>query len=276
MKKDTLVKKIVSAPYYLWAVLFVIVPLVMVIYYAFTDANGAFSLDYIKTLDSYRYIFLRSIWYGFLATVICLVIAYPLAYIMANSGASFQRMSMILVMLPMWMNFLIRTYSWMTILEDTGIINTLLQKIGLGPLHMINTPGAVVLGMVYDYLPFMILPLYTIMAKMNRSVIEAAQDLGASKLTVMRKVILPLSLPGIASGFTMVFVPSVSTFYISKKLGGGTFAMIGDVIEMQFQSSYNYNLGATLSLVLMVLIIICMAVMNRFTEEEDDKGGLIA
>ena len=248
----------------------------MVIYYAFTDANGAFSLDYIKTLDSYRYIFLRSIWYGFLATVICLVIAYPLAYIMANSGASFQRMSMILVMLPMWMNFLIRTYSWMTILEDTGIINTLLQKIGLGPLHMINTPGAVVLGMVYDYLPFMILPLYTIMAKMNRSVIEAAQDLGASKLTVMRKVILPLSLPGVASGFTMVFVPSVSTFYISKKLGGGTFAMIGDVIEMQFQSSYNYNLGATLSLVLMVLIIICMAVMNRFTQEEDDKGGLIA
>lgn len=276
MKKDTLVKKIVSAPYYLWAVLFVIVPLVMVIYYAFTDANGAFSLDYIKTLDSYRYIFLRSIWYGFLATVICLVIAYPLAYIMANSGASFQRMSMILVMLPMWMNFLIRTYSWMTILEDTGIINTLLQKIGLGPLHMINTPGAVVLGMVYDYLPFMILPLYTIMAKMNRSVIEAAQDLGASKLTVMRKVIFPLSMPGVASGFTMVFVPSVSTFYISKKLGGGTFAMIGDVIEMQFQSSYNYNLGATLSLVLMVLIIICMAVMNRFTEEEDDKGGLIA
>lgn len=276
MKKDTLVKKIVSAPYYLWAVLFVIVPLVMVIYYAFTDANGAFSLDYIKTLDSYRYIFLRSIWYGFLATVICLVIAYPLAYIMANSGASFQRMSMILVMLPMWMNFLIRTYSWMTILEDTGIINTLLQKIGLGPLHMINTPGAVVLGMVYDYLPFMILPLYTIMAKMNSSVIEAAQDLGASKLTVMRKVIFPLSMPGVASGFTMVFVPSVSTFYISKKLGGGTFAMIGDVIEMQFQSSYNYNLGATLSLVLMVLIIICMAVMNRFTEEDDDKGGLIA
>ncbi|MGN0443378.1 MAG: ABC transporter permease [Acutalibacteraceae bacterium] len=276
MKKDTLVKKIVSAPYYLWAVLFVIVPLVMVIYYAFTDANGAFSLDYIKTLDSYRYIFLRSIWYGFLATVICLVIAYPLAYIMANSGASFQRMSMILVMLPMWMNFLIRTYSWMTILEDTGIINTLLQKIGLGPLHMINTPGAVVLGMVYDYLPFMILPLYTIMAKMNRSVIEAAQDLGASKLTVIRKVIFPLSMPGVASGFTMVFVPSVSTFYISKKLGGGTFAMIGDVIEMQFQSSYNYNLGATLSLVLMVLIIICMAVMNRFTEEDDDKGGLIA
>lgn len=274
MKKDSFIKKIVSAPYYLWAVLFVIVPLIMVIYYAFTDANGAFSLDYIKTLDSYRYIFLRSIWYGFVATVICLVIAYPLAYILSKSGASFQRMSIVLVMLPMWMNFLIRTYSWMTILEDTGIINTFLTKIGLSPLHMINTPGAVILGMVYDYLPYMILPLYTVLSKMNVSVIEAAQDLGAGKLHVFSKVVVPLSLPGIASGFTMVFVPSVSTFYISKKLGGGTFAMIGDVIEMQFQSSYNYNLGATLSLVLMILIIICMAVMNRFTDE--NEGGIIA
>lgn len=275
MKKDSLIKKIVSAPYYLWAVLFVIVPLVMVVYYAFTDSSGAFSLEYIKTLDSYRYIFLRSIWYGFLATVICLVIAYPLAYIMAKSGASFQKMSIVLVMLPMWMNFLIRTYSWMTILEDTGIINSILEKIGLGPLHMINTPGAVILGMVYDYLPYMILPLYTVMAKMDNSVIEAAQDLGASKFNVMTKVIVPLSLPGVVSGFTMVFVPSVSTFYISKKLGGGTFAMIGDVIEMQFQSSYNYNLGATLSLVLMVLIIICMALMNHFTDEEDNTGGIV-
>lgn len=275
MKKDTLIKKIVSAPYYLWAVLFVIVPLVMVVYYAFTDSSGAFSLEYIKTLNSYRYIFLRSIWYGFLATAICLVIAYPLAYIMAKSGASFQKMSIVLVMLPMWMNFLIRTYSWMTILEDTGIINSILEKIGLGPLHMINTPGAVILGMVYDYLPYMILPLYTVMAKMDNSVIEAAQDLGASKFNVMTKVIVPLSLPGVISGFTMVFVPSVSTFYISKKLGGGTFAMIGDVIEMQFQSSYNYNLGATLSLVLMVLIVICMALMNRFTDEEDNAGGIV-
>lgn len=276
MKKVAFIKKIVSAPYYLWAALFVIVPLVMVVYYAFTDSSGAFSLEYIKTLSSYRYIFLRSIWYGFLATVICLVTAYPLAYIMAKSGASFQRMSLVLIMLPMWMNFLMRTYSWMTILEDTGIINSLLEKIGLSPLHMINTPGAVILGMVYDYLPYMILPLYTVMAKMDNSVIEAAQDLGANKLSVMTKVVVPLSLPGIASGFTMVFVPSVSTFYISKKLGGGTFAMIGDVIEMQFQSSYNYNLGATLSLVLMVIIILCMAVMNRFTDEDETAGGIIA
>ncbi len=267
-------KKIISAPYYLWAVLFILVPLVLVIYYAFTDSTGAFTLDYVKTLDNYTYIFLRSIWYGLLATVICLVIAYPLAYIMANSSMNVQRTMMMIVMLPMWMNFLIRTYSWMTILEDTGIINSFLTKIGLDPVHMINTPGAVILGMVYNYLPYMILPLYTVMAKMNRSVIEAAQDLGAGKIGVLSKVILPLSLPGIASGFTMVFVPSVSTFYISKKLGGGTFAMIGDVIEMQFQTAYNYNLGATLSLVLMVLIILCMAVMNRFTD--DDEGSIIA
>lgn len=274
LAKDNLIKKIVSAPYYLWAAIFIVVPLVVVIYYAFTNSSGEFTLDYIKTLGNYRYIFLRSIWYGFLATIISLVIAYPLAYIMANSSASVQRMTMMLVMLPMWMNFLIRTYSWMTILADTGIINTLLQKIGLEPIHMINTAGSVILGMVYNYLPYMILPLYTVMSKMNHSLIEAAEDLGASKFHVLSKVILPLSLPGIASGFTMVFVPSVSTFYISKKLGGGTFAMIGDVIEMQFQTSYNYNLGATLSLVLMILIILCMAIMNRFTDE--DNGGVIA
>lgn len=273
MNKDSIMKKIISAPYYLWAAMFILVPLVLVVYYAFTDANGNFTLDYIKTLGNYQYIFLRSIWYGFLATVISLVIAYPLAYIMAKSSVSVQRMMVMIVMLPMWMNFLIRTYSWMTILEDTGIINSLLSAVGLPQVHIINTAGAVILGMVYNYLPYMILPLYTVMSKMNNSLIEAAEDLGASKMTVLSKVILPLSLPGIASGFTMVFVPSVSTFYISKKLGGGTFAMIGDVIEMQFQTSYNYNLGATLSLVLMILIILSMAIMNRFTD--DDDGGVL-
>lgn len=273
MNKDSMMKKIISAPYYLWAAIFIIVPLVLVVYYAFTDANGNFTLDYIKTLGNYRYIFLRSIWYGFLATVISLVIAYPLAYIMSKSSASVQRMMVMIVMLPMWMNFLIRTYSWMTILEDTGIINNILSSVGLPQVHIINTSGAVILGMVYNYLPYMILPIYTVMSKMNTSLIEAAEDLGASKLNVFSKVILPLSLPGVASGFTMVFVPSVSTFYISKKLGGGTFAMIGDVIEMQFQTAYNYNLGATLSLVLMIFIILSMAIMNRFTD--DDDGGVL-
>lgn len=259
----------------LWAAIFIIVPLIFVVYYSLTDASGAFSLEYIKVIGRYRDIMLNSIWLGFIATIISLVISYPLAYIMARSTANVQRTMMMLVMLPMWMNLLIRTYSLMILLQDTGIINTALGFLRLPPLKMINTDGAVVLGMVYNYIPYMILPLYSIMAKLDRGLIEAAEDLGANKFAVLQKIILPLSLPGIASGFTMVFVPSVSTFYISKKLGGNTVSLIGDIIEMQFKSSNNYNLGAALSLVLMVMIIICMAVMNRFTSDEDDGGVLI-
>ena len=259
----------------IWAAIFIIVPLIFVVYYSLTDASGAFSLEYIKDIGRYRDIMLNSIWLGFIATIISLVISYPLAYIMARSTANVQRTMMMLVMLPMWMNLLIRTYSLMILLQDTGIINTALGFLRLPPLKMINTDGAVVLGMVYNYIPYMILPLYSIMAKLDRGLVEAAEDLGANKLSVLSKIILPLSLPGIASGFTMVFVPSVSTFYISKKLGGNTVSLIGDIIEMQFKSSNNYNLGAALSLVLMVLIIICMAVMNRFTSDEDDGGVLI-
>ena len=218
---------------------------------------------------------LNSIWLGFIATVISLVLAYPLAYIMARSKANVQRTMMMLVMLPMWMNLLIRTYSMMILMQDTGVINSVLSSLNLPNLHMINTQGAVVFGMVYNYIPYMILPLYNIMSKMDHSLIEAAEDLGGNKVTVFKNIILPLSMPGIASGFTMVFVPSVSTFYISKKLGGNTFSLIGDVIEMQFKSSNNYNLGAALSMVLMVLIIICMMVMNRFTGDDDDGGVLI-
>ena len=259
----------------LWAAIFIIVPLIFVVYYSLTDASGAFSLEYIKDIGRYRDIMLNSIWLGFIATIISLVISYPLAYIMARSTANVQRTMMMLVMLPMWMNLLIRTYSLMILLQDTGIINTALNFFHLPPLKMINTDGAVVLGMVYNYIPYMILPLYSIMAKLDRGLVEAAEDLGANKFAVLKKIILPLSLPGIASGFTMVFVPSVSTFYISKKLGGNTVSLIGDIIEMQFKSSNNYNLGAALSLVLMVLIIICMAVMNRFTSDDDDGGVLI-
>lgn len=275
MKKKSLTKKLTASPYLLWAAVFIIVPLIFVVYYSVTDASGNFTLEYIMDIGKYKDVMLNSIWLGFIATVISLVISYPLAYIMARSGANVQRTMMILVMLPMWMNLLIRTYSMMILLQDTGIINTALSWLGIPELHMINTQGAVVLGMVYNYIPYMILPLYSIMAKMDHSLIEAAEDLGANKLTVLKDIILPLSLPGIASGFTMVFVPSVSTFYISKKLGGNTFSLIGDVIEMQFKSANNYNLGAALSLVLMVLIIICMMVMNRFTGEDDDGGVLI-
>ncbi|MDY5990871.1 MAG: ABC transporter permease [Oscillospiraceae bacterium] len=275
MNKTSFSKKLIASPYMLWAAIFIIVPLIFVVYYSLTDASGAFSLEYIKDIGRYRDIMLNSIWLGFIATIISLVISYPLAYIMARSTANVQRTMMMLVMLPMWMNLLIRTYSLMILLQDTGIINTALGFLRLPPLKMINTDGAVVLGMVYNYIPYMILPLYSIMAKLDRGLIEAAEDLGANKFAVLQKIILPLSLPGIASGFTMVFVPSVSTFYISKKLGGNTVSLIGDIIEMQFKSSNNYNLGAALSLVLMVMIIICMAVMNRFTSDEDDGGVLI-
>ena len=273
--KKSFKKQAVATPYMLWAAIFIIVPLLFVAYYSLTDAQGNFTLQYISDIGKYRDIMLNSMWLGFIATIISLVLAYPLAYIMARSSMNVQRTMMMLVMLPMWMNLLIRTYSLMILLQDTGIINSALSFLKLPPVHMINTQGAVVLGMVYNYIPYMILPLYSIMAKIDGGLIEAAEDLGANKLTVLRKVINPLSLPGIASGFTMVFVPSVSTFYISKKLGGNAFALIGDVIEMQFKSSNNYNLGAALSLVLMFMIIICMAVMNRFTGDDDDGGVLI-
>ena len=269
MKKSSLTLKLINAPYMIWAVLFILAPLIMVIYYAFTDRSGAFTLDNIKALSSYGAIFGRSAWYAVLATVICLILAYPLAYIMAKSRANTQRTIMMLIMLPMWMNFLIRTYSWITILSNTGLINSLLKAVGLPTAQLINTPGAVILGMVYNFLPYMVLPIYSVMSKLDKSLVEAAQDLGAGKLQVLKKVIFPLSLPGVVSGITMVFVPSVSTFYISQKLGGGKFLLIGDSIEMQFQSAYNYNLGASLSLVLMLLIIVCMLIMNRFADNEE-------
>lgn len=273
MKKSSLLSKLINAPYIVWALLFILAPMLMVVYYAFTDRSGAFTLDNITALTAYKETFARSIGYAVVATVICLILAYPLAYIMARSKPSKQRTLMMLIMLPMWMNFLIRTYSWITILSNTGIINNLLKAIGLPTVQMINTPGAVILGMVYNFLPYMVLPIYSIMSKLDYSLIEAAQDLGCSGTSVLRRVIMPLSMPGVISGITMVFVPSVSTFYISQKLGGGKFLLVGDSIEMQFQSAYNYNLGASLSLVLMLMIILCMLVMNRFAD--DDEGAIL-
>lgn len=268
-KRSTLGSKLISAPYIVWSVLFIIAPLIFVVYYSFTTADGSFTLENMAELGKYAPTFLRSIWFGIVATVICLVIAFPLAYIISQKTDKVQRTLVMLVMLPMWMSFLIRTYSWMALLQDTGIINSFLAKLGIDPIHMINTPGAVILGMVYNFLPFMIMPIYSVMAKLDYSMVEACQDLGGNRFTVIRKCIIPMSMPGVVSGITMVFVPSVSTFYISQKLGGGSFDLIGDVIERQFQQSYNYNLGAAISLVLMVLILLSMAVMNRFTEDEE-------
>ena len=271
-KKSSLMMRLSGAPYIVWATLFIIVPLCMVAYYAFTDKSGAFTFDNMLSISKYIDTIVLSVWLGLLATVISLLIAYPLAMIMANKGPEKQSTMTMLIMLPMWMNFLLRTYSWMTILEDNGLINTFITSIGFEPLQLINTRGAVVLGMVYNFLPYMILPIYTVMLKADRSLIEAAQDLGGNKLDVFRNVTIPLSIPGVVSGFTMVFVPSVSTFYISQKLGGTGTTLIGDIIETQFQTANNFNLGASLSFVLMILIFICLAVMNRFS---DDDGGVV-
>ena len=271
-KKSSLLMRLSGAPYIVWAALFIIVPLCMVAYYAFTDKSGAFTFDNMLSISKYIDTIVLSVWLGLLATVISLVIAYPLAMIMANKGPEKQSTMTMLIMLPMWMNFLLRTYSWMTILEENGLINTFITSIGFEPLQLINTRGAVVLGMVYNFLPYMILPIYTVMLKADHSLVEAAQDLGGNKLDVFRHVTIPVSVPGIVSGFTMVFVPSVSTFYISQKLGGTGTTLIGDIIETQFQTANNFNLGASLSFVLMILIFICLAVMNRFS---DDDGGVV-
>ena len=273
---------LLSIPYVVWMALFVVAPIIMVVIYAFSSAAGGFTLANFARMGTYTVVFTRSFKLALIATVICLAIGYPVSYMMSKEGPRFQRIAMVLIMLPMWMNFLLRTYSWMAILENNGLLNQLFQKIGLITLYnnifgtdltyfrMINTQGAVVLGMVYNYLPFMILPIYSVIVKMDNSLIEAARDLGANSFNVFRRVILPLSLPGVLSGITMVFVPSVSTFAISKMLGGGTEMMLGDLIEQQFLGgAYNPQLGAAISLVMMVIVVVCMWVMNRFGEGEE-------
>ena len=271
-----------AVPYEVWMAIFVVAPIVIIVVYAFSSADGGFSLENFVNMGEYTDVFLRSFKLALIATAVCLLIGYPVSYWMSREGKSFQRMAMVLIMLPMWMNFLLRTYSWMTILENNGLLNQLFQKIGLIALYnrvtgadveffqMINTQGAVVLGMVYNYLPFMILPIYSVIIKLDCSLIEAARDLGANSVMVFRKVILPLSLPGVLSGITMVFVPSVSTFAISRMLGGGTELLLGDLIERQFLGgAYNPQLGAAISLVMMVIVLVCMIVMNRFGEGEE-------
>ncbi len=271
-----------AVPYVVWMAIFVVAPIIIMVIYAFSNGEGGFTWENFAQMGAYGSVFLRSFKLALIATAICLLVGYPVSYWLSREGASFQRIAMVLIMLPMWMNFLLRTYSWMTILENNGLLNQLFQKIGLIALYnnitgseieyfsMIGTQGAVVLGMVYNYLPFMILPIYSVIVKLDGSLIEAARDLGADSMTVFRKVILPLSLPGVLSGITMVFVPSVSTFAISRMLGGGTELLLGDLIERQFLGgAYNPQLGAAISLVMMVVVVICMLVMNRFGEGEE-------
>ena len=263
-------------PYILFMTIFIVVPLLIVVYFAFTTSDGSFTLQNIIRVKNYIPVTIKSLYLSLIATVICLLLGYPFAYIMARKTSNIRKTMFMLIMLPMWMNFLLRTYAWMTILEDNGLINKLLALIGIGPVHMINTQGAVVLGMVYDYLPFMIVPLYTVLMKMDYSLIQAAQDLGGNPFQVVTKGILPLILPGISTGITMVFIPCVSTFVISKMLGGGTELLIGDLIEMQFTgNTYNQNLGSAMALVLMVIILICMGVMNQFDSDEEKEGSVV-
>lgn len=262
-------KRLISVPYLVWMAAFILVPLLMVVYYAFTDKSGNFSFTNITSIGQYSSVFVNSIWLALIASVICLFMAFPLAYYISRLPENRQALMLMFFMLPMWMNFLLRTYSWMTLLEKNGIINQFLGLFGIGPLEMINTSGAVVLGMIYNYLPFMILPLYSVMTKIDKSVIEAAQDLGAGRGGVLTKVLIPMSAPGILTGFTMVFVPSISTFIISRMLGGGGNLLIGDLIEMQFLgTTYNPHLGSALALVLMVVVLLCMSIANRFDDEE--------
>ncbi len=284
-------RSLFAVPYVVWMALFVVAPIIMVVIYAFTTAAFDPTMGNFTGMGVYLSIFTRSFELAIIATLVCLLIGYPISYMMAKEGPGFQRVATVLIMLPMWVNFLLRTYAWMSILENNGLLNQFFDAIGLFDLinaigaqladdpsqyvpityfRMIRTQGAVVLGMVYNYLPFMILPIYSVIVKLDRSLMEAAQDLGANSVTVFRKVILPLSLPGVLSGVTMVFVPAVSTFAISRLLGGGTHMMLGDLIEQQFLGgAYNPHLGSAIALVMMIIVVVCMWVMNRFGEGEE-------
>lgn len=260
--------RLTAAPHIVWSVLFILAPLIFVVYYTFTDAYGAFTWENIFALKEHTNTFLLSVSLSVIATFICFLVGYPLAYFIASYKEKSQKIMITLLMLPMWTNLLIRTYSMMAIMDDGGFLNSILEALNWGKVHLIGTKGAVIFGMVYDFLPYMVLPIYTMISKLDKNLLEAAQDLGCNQFSVLWKVVLPLSSSGIASGITMVFVPSISTFYISQKLGGGTFELIGDTIERQFQNISTYNVGAAISLVMMVLVLVSLAIMNRFTEEE--------
>ncbi len=273
-------QRLALAPYGVWSLVFIVVPLFFVAYYAFTDTSFHFTTDNItrfftakstvamesgelREVRTYVLIFLRSLKLAVISTLICLVFGYPAAYILSRASSRTQKILITLIMIPMWMNFLIRTYAWMTILQDTGILNGLLGKLGLGPIHVIGTESAVVIGMVYDYFPYMILPIYSVMAKLDEKLVEAARDLGCNSFGVLRRVIFPLSLPGVISGITMVLIPSISTFYISQKLGNGKFYLIGDAIEGQYVAN-NLHFAAAIAFILMVVLLACMALMQRY------------
>ena len=270
--------RVTTFPYIVWMLIFILIPLVLVLYYAVTvttPAGTVFSLQNFEKFMQPIYIkvLVRSIQLALVSTIICLLLGYPVAMILSGRDLSKKNILVLLFVIPMWMNFLLRTYAWMTLLEKKGLINTVLGFIGLPQINILYTDSAVILGMVYNFLPFMVLPIFSVMSKIDKSIIEAAEDLGSNSFTVFRKITLPLSLPGVVSGITMVFMPALTTFIISKLLGGSQYTLIGNLIEDQFMRVYDWNFGSALSIIMMLLIVISMAVMSRY-DREDAGGGL--
>ena len=265
-------QKLAAVPHAFWTVLFIAAPMIFVLYFAFTDAEGHFSFSNITELSQYTNVFILSIAFALIATAVCLIIGYPLAYFMSRQSQRAQKVLMVLIMLPMWCNLLIRTYALMALLDNGGLLNSLLKNLGLQPLPIVGSYFGVILGMVYDFLPYMVLPIFTAMTKLDYRYIEASHDLGCNGLQTMTRVVMPLTLSGVVSGVTMVFVPSISTFYISQKLGAGKIDLVGDTIERLFQNVSTYNVGAAMSLVMMILILISLTIMNKFSDEE---GGMV-
>ena len=272
MRGKSMFRRMAAAPHIVWMIMFIAAPMLFVLYFAFTDESGTFTLSNVTSLGKYTNVFTLSIAFALIATVICLIIGYPLAYFMSQARPKTRKMLMVLIMLPMWCNLLIRTYALMALLDNGGLLNALLENLGLGKLYIVGSDFGVILGMVYDFLPYMVLPIFTAMNKLDKRYIEAAADLGCNGLQTMTKVIIPLTASGVISGVTMVFVPSISTFYISQKLGAGKIDLVGDTIERLFKNPSTYNVGAAVSLVMMVLIIISVWIMNKFS---DDDGGIV-
>lgn len=268
-----LFQRLAAAPHIVWAVLFILAPMLFVLYFAFTDGNGNFTTDNITAMGQYSHTFILSIAFALIATVVCLLIGYPLAYFMSRASPRTRKVLMVLIMLPMWCNLLIRTYALMALLDNGGLLNSFLESIGMQRLPIVGTDFGVILGMIYDFLPYMVLPIFTVMTKLDNRYIEAAHDLGCSNLQTLFRVVVPMTVSGVVSGVTMVFVPSISTFYISQKLGAGKIDLVGDTIERLFQNTSTYGVGATMSLIMMVLIIVSVCIMNRFTDNEE--GGMV-
>lgn len=268
-----LFQRLAAAPHIVWAVLFILAPMLFVLYFAFTDGNGNITTDNITAMGQYSHTFILSIAFALIATVVCLLIGYPLAYFMSRTSPRTRKVLMVLIMLPMWCNLLIRTYALMALLDNGGLLNSFLESIGMQRLPIVGTDFGVILGMIYDFLPYMVLPIFTVMTKLDNRYIEAAHDLGCSNLQTLFRVVVPMTVSGVVSGVTMVFVPSISTFYISQKLGAGKIDLVGDTIERLFQNTSTYGVGATMSLIMMVLIIVSVCVMNRFTDNEE--GGMV-